>query len=207
MVEFRGRTAIRSSKRQQAEEKNSGIEKQSRRRRRVLITLALEVGSKPGPFQNQRLRSTSASRSFAMISCGVCRFLFIESSRPLGPLDSHISWYIWRGSGQSTFHDRCSLACELSRVPLVVVIQKRYPFAVGSENACISRSARPPILLVQILNPRTVGIEYIAGTIGRTIVDNDDLNWRKGLVQCAGNRLINPVRVVVRGYDSGDRKR
>src|SRR5260370_14649747 len=46
------------------------------------------------------LRSTSASRSVAMISCGVCRFLFIEASRPLGPLDSHISWYIWRGSGQ-----------------------------------------------------------------------------------------------------------
>src|SRR6266436_856803 len=39
-----------------------------------------------------------------MISCGVCRFLFIESSRPLGPLDSHISWYIWRGSGQ-LFHN------------------------------------------------------------------------------------------------------
>ncbi len=65
----------------------------------------------------------------------------------------------------------------------------------------------PPILLVQRLNPRTVGIEYIAGTIGRTIVDNVDLKCRKGLVQCAGNRLINPVRVVVRGYDSGDRKR
>jgi len=105
------------------------------------------------------------------------------------------------------YDDRCGLACELSRVPLVVVIQKGDPFAVGSENACISRSARPPILLVQILNPRTVGIEYIAGTIGRTIVDNNDLNWRKGLVQCAGNRLIHPVRVVVRGYDSGDRKR
>ncbi len=31
----------------------------------------------------------SASRSFAMISCALCRFFFIESSRPLGPLDSH----------------------------------------------------------------------------------------------------------------------
>src|SRR5437016_5019894 len=36
-----------------------------------------------------------------MISCGVCRFLFIESSCPRGLSDSHISWYIWRGSGQS----------------------------------------------------------------------------------------------------------
>src|SRR5437016_9310347 len=37
-----------------------------------------------------------------MISCGVCRFLFIESSCPRGLSDSHISWYIWRGSGH--FH-------------------------------------------------------------------------------------------------------
>src|SRR5213595_3234643 len=43
--------------------------------------------------------STSASRSFTMISCGVCRFLFIESSCPRGLSDSHISWYSFRGSG------------------------------------------------------------------------------------------------------------
>src|SRR5947207_628468 len=34
-----------------------------------------------------------------MISCGVCRFLFIESSCPRGLSDSHISWYSFRGSG------------------------------------------------------------------------------------------------------------
>ena len=32
--------------------------------------------------------------------CGVCRFLFIESSCPLGQSDSHISWYNCRGSFQ-----------------------------------------------------------------------------------------------------------
>src|SRR5437016_9108830 len=46
-----------------------------------------------------------------MISCGVCRFLFIESSCPRGLSDSHISWYIWRGSG----HFHCK---SLSQNPL-----------------------------------------------------------------------------------------
>jgi len=106
-----------------------------------------------------------------------------------------------------TFQKRCSLACQLGRVPLVVVIQKGDPFAVGSENASISRRARSPILLVQIFNPRTVGSEYFAGVIGRTIVDNNYLNRRKSLVQHARDGLINPARVVVRGYDNCDRKR
>ena len=51
MVDFRGRMAIRSSEWRQAEDKNSGIEKQSHGWRCVHITLALEVSSKPGPFQ------------------------------------------------------------------------------------------------------------------------------------------------------------
>src|SRR6267143_501762 len=51
MVEFRGRVAIRNSERQQADEKNSGIEKQSHWWRCVLITLVFEVSSTPGPFQ------------------------------------------------------------------------------------------------------------------------------------------------------------
>jgi len=41
MVKFRGRTAIRSSERRRAEEKNSRV------------TLVLEVSSKPGPLQSK----------------------------------------------------------------------------------------------------------------------------------------------------------
>ena len=41
------------------------------------------------------------------------------------------------------------------------MIQKGNPLAVSSKNTQISRGARPPILLVQRINPRTIRIEYI----------------------------------------------
>lgn len=54
------------------------------------------------------LRSTPASRSFAMISCGACRFLFIESSCPFGLSDSHINWYNGRAPSERGSAALCS---------------------------------------------------------------------------------------------------
>jgi hypothetical protein len=76
----------------------------------------------------------------------------------------------------------------------------------SSENRHFAQRSPPPILLVQIVNPRTIGIEYIAGAIGGTIVDNNDLNRREGLVQYARNSMFYAVRVVVGGYDGCDRE-
>src|SRR5713101_7040941 len=72
-------------------------------RRAWLLHQPASVSFRVAPFAAQMLHRPSLARRayqfFRLISCGACRFLFIESSRPLGPLDSHISWYIWRGSG------------------------------------------------------------------------------------------------------------
>src|SRR5216683_2103141 len=96
-------------------------------RRAWLLHQPASVSFRVAPFAAQMLHRPSLARrayqffrlmsfsaSISMASCGVCRFLFIESSRPLGPLDSHISWYIWRGSGHPGSFE-ANLSCTRTR--------------------------------------------------------------------------------------------
>ena len=85
----------------------------------------------------------------------------------------------------------------------VVVVKECDPIARSFSDSCIPGSSNALILLLDISDAITKGTRDLFCTIGRTIVHNNDLMRRVGLIQSAFEGFAEaPLRVIGRNSDA-----
>src|SRR4029453_9564970 len=96
------------------------------------------------------------------------------------------------------------LASQIILPPLIVGIEKSYPFTIGLCYPCISCRTNPTIRLMDDRYTPAILLEGLPRSIGRTIVDNNNLVIVETLPKNTINGFGDEARAVVSRYD--DRK-
>jgi hypothetical protein len=96
------------------------------------------------------------------------------------------------------------LASQIILLPLIVGIEKSYPSAIGVSYPCISRCTNTTIRLMDDRYSIAILLKSLPRSIGRTIVDNNNLVIVETLPKNTIDGFGDEARAVVSRYD--DRK-
>jgi len=97
------------------------------------------------------------------------------------------------------FAETCELPFQFFGTPTVIRVEKCDILSAGTFQSDVARFGGPLVHLRGDLDPVLVFLEYAARVVGRTIVDNDDLERPVGLIQNAFDGVFDIVAAVVRG--------